>query len=68
MEDHGKFRVLGQTVDDAAGEAFDKVARFLGLGYPGGPEIDRLAAKGDPACIAFPRPMLDRPTTSRSRG
>ena len=59
MEDHGKYRVLGQTVDDAAGEAFDKVARFLGLGYPGGPVIDRLATEGDPAAIAFPRPMLD---------
>jgi N6-L-threonylcarbamoyladenine synthase len=57
MDDHGKFRVLGQTVDDAAGEAFDKVARFLGLGYPGGPAIDRLAREGDPNAIAFPRPM-----------
>ncbi len=59
MEDHGKYRVLGQTVDDAAGEAFDKVARFLGLGYPGGPLIDRLAREGDPNTIAFPRPMLN---------
>ena len=59
MEEHGKFRVLGQTVDDAAGEAFDKVARFLGLGYPGGPIVDRLAREGDPAAISFPRPMLD---------
>ena len=59
MEDHGQYRVLGQTVDDAAGEAFDKVARFLGLGYPGGPAIDRIALEGDPAAIAFPRPMLD---------
>jgi N6-L-threonylcarbamoyladenine synthase len=59
MEDHGKYRVLGQTVDDAAGEAFDKVARFLGLGYPGGPIIDRLATTGDPSAIAFPRPMLN---------
>ena len=58
MEGHGKYRVMGQTVDDAAGEAFDKVARFLGLGYPGGPVIDRLAAEGDPEAIAFPRPML----------
>jgi N6-L-threonylcarbamoyladenine synthase len=58
MEDHGKYRVMGQTVDDAAGEAFDKVARFLGLGYPGGPVIDRLAADGDRKAIAFPRPML----------
>jgi N6-L-threonylcarbamoyladenine synthase len=59
MEDHGNYRVMGQTVDDAAGEAFDKVARFLGLGYPGGPVIDRIAAEGDPEAIAFPRPMLD---------
>jgi N6-L-threonylcarbamoyladenine synthase len=58
MDDHGRYRVLGRTVDDAAGEAFDKVARFLGLGYPGGPAIDRLSAQGDPAAIAFPRPML----------
>src|ERR671931_2884370 len=47
-----------ETVDDAAGEAYDKVARFLGLGYPGGPAIDRLGAEGDPEAIAFPRPML----------
>ena len=59
MEDHGRYRVLGQTVDDAAGEAFDKVARFCGLGYPGGPAIDAIAAEGDPAAIRFPRPMLD---------
>ena len=59
MEDHGKYRVLGRTVDDAAGEAFDKVARFLGLGYPGGPAIDRISRQGDPDAIAFPRPMLD---------
>jgi N6-L-threonylcarbamoyladenine synthase len=59
MEDHGKYRVLGQTVDDAAGEAFDKVARFLGLGYPGGPLIDRVALEGDPSSIPFPRPMLN---------
>jgi N6-L-threonylcarbamoyladenine synthase len=57
MHDHGRYEVLGQTVDDAAGEAFDKVARFLGLGYPGGPEIDRLAREGDPEAIPFPRPM-----------
>ncbi len=59
MEGHGQYRILGQTIDDAAGEAFDKVARHLGLGYPGGPAIDRIAAKGDPEAIAFPRPMLD---------
>ena len=57
MDDHGRYRVLGETVDDAAGEAFDKVARFLGLGYPGGPAIDRLAREGDPEAIRFPRPM-----------
>ena len=51
----GRYRLLGQTIDDAAGEAFDKVARFLGLGYPGGPAIDRLALEGDPDAIAFPR-------------
>ncbi|MGH2687143.1 MAG: tRNA (adenosine(37)-N6)-threonylcarbamoyltransferase complex transferase subunit TsaD [Actinomycetota bacterium] len=59
MEAHGRYRLLGQTVDDAAGEAFDKVARFLGLGYPGGPAIDRLAMDGDPEAIAFPRAMLE---------
>jgi len=59
MEDHGRYRLLGQTVDDAAGEAFDKVARFLGLGYPGGPAIDREAMSGDPEAIRFPRAMMD---------
>ena len=54
-----RYRILGQTRDDAAGEAFDKVARFLGLGYPGGPAVDRLAKEGDPAAVAFPRAMLD---------
>jgi N6-L-threonylcarbamoyladenine synthase len=57
---HGAHRILGSTIDDAAGEAFDKVARYLGLGYPGGPAIDRVALDGDPTAIAFPRPMLDR--------
>ena len=55
----GHYRVLGATVDDAAGEAFDKVARVLDLGYPGGPAIDRLARTGAPDAIAFPRPMAD---------
>jgi N6-L-threonylcarbamoyladenine synthase len=59
MEDHGRYRLLGQTLDDAAGEAFDKVARFLGLGYPGGPAIDRIAMEGDPDAVRFPRAMLD---------
>jgi N6-L-threonylcarbamoyladenine synthase len=58
-ESPGTYRLMGQTVDDAAGEAFDKVARFLGLGYPGGPAIDALAMEGDPAAVDFPRPMLD---------
>jgi len=60
MEDHGRYHLLGSTIDDAAGEAFDKVARFLGLGYPGGPVIDKLAQQGDPRAIAFPRAMIDR--------
>ncbi len=55
LESPGHYQVLGATVDDAAGEAFDKVARYLGLGYPGGPEIDRLATSGDPGAIRFPR-------------
>jgi N6-L-threonylcarbamoyladenine synthase len=59
MSDIGRYRLLGRTIDDAAGEAFDKVARFLGLGYPGGPAIDRLAGEGDPASIEFPRAMLN---------
>lgn len=58
MQDHGRYRLLGRTIDDAAGEAFDKVARFLDLGYPGGPEIDRIAAEGDPTAIDFPRAMV----------
>ncbi|HEX5586509.1 MAG TPA: tRNA (adenosine(37)-N6)-threonylcarbamoyltransferase complex transferase subunit TsaD [Acidimicrobiia bacterium] len=57
MEDHGRYRIAAETVDDAAGEAFDKVARFLGLGYPGGPAIDRLAPSGDATAIRFPRAM-----------
>jgi N6-L-threonylcarbamoyladenine synthase len=60
MEAQGRYRLLGSTVDDAAGEAFDKVARYLGLGYPGGPAIDRLAIAGDPGAIPFPRAMLDQ--------
>ena len=54
-----RYEILGQTVDDAAGEAFDKVARFLGLGFPGGPAVDRLARHGDPNAIRFPRAMAD---------
>jgi N6-L-threonylcarbamoyladenine synthase len=55
----GRYRLLGQTRDDAAGEAFDKVASLLGLGYPGGAAIERLAQSGDPSRFDFPRPMLD---------
>lgn len=54
------MRELGSTLDDAAGEAYDKVARLLGLGYPGGPVIDRLAAQGDPTAIAFPRGLMKK--------
>jgi N6-L-threonylcarbamoyladenine synthase len=59
MDDHGRYRLIGRTIDDAAGEAFDKVARYLGLGYPGGPAIDREAMSGDPTAIDFPRAMLN---------
>jgi N6-L-threonylcarbamoyladenine synthase len=59
VEGVGRYRLLGQTLDDAAGEAFDKVARFLGLGYPGGPAIDREAVHGDAVAFAFPRAKLD---------
>lgn len=55
VEDYTKCRILGRTRDDAAGEAFDKVARVLGLGYPGGPLIDKLAKQGDPEAVTFPR-------------
>jgi N6-L-threonylcarbamoyladenine synthase len=55
VEDPSGYEVLGQTLDDAAGEAFDKGARLLGLGYPGGPAIDRLACEGDPGAFDFPR-------------
>jgi len=58
MRGHGDFSVIGQTIDDAAGEAFDKVARFLDLGHPGGPAIDRIALTGNAKAIEFPRAML----------
>ena len=57
----GNYQILGQTLDDAVGEAFDKTAKLLGLGYPGGPIISRVAEQGDPQRFTFPRPMLDRP-------
>jgi N6-L-threonylcarbamoyladenine synthase len=58
MPEHGRFEVIGRTRDDAAGEAFDKAARMLGLGFPGGPALDRLARKGDPRRQPLPRPSL----------
>ncbi len=60
MEGHGSARLIGKTRDDAAGEAFDKVARALGLGYPGGPIIDRLSREGDPQALDFPRANLGK--------
>lgn len=60
-ESLGRYQVLGESVDDAAGEAFDKVAKMLSLGYPGGPAIARLAQLGTPGRFRFPRPMTDRP-------
>lgn len=61
MKNHGEYERLGETLDDAAGEAFDKVAKMLGLSYPGGPEIAKLAEDGDPHAVDFPRGLLDRP-------
>ena len=55
VKDYGEYEVIGRTRDDAAGEAFDKVARAIGLGYPGGPKIDRISKEGNPDAIAFPR-------------
>lgn len=57
----GRYELLGESLDDAAGEAFDKTAKLIGLGYPGGPEIARLAERGTPGRFVFPRPMTDRP-------
>ena len=59
VADYGKYEILGRTRDDAAGEAFDKVARAIGLGYPGGPKIDKLAKEGNPQAIDFPRAKVD---------
>ncbi|MBT3012418.1 MAG: tRNA (adenosine(37)-N6)-threonylcarbamoyltransferase complex transferase subunit TsaD [Candidatus Thiodiazotropha sp. (ex Lucina aurantia)] len=61
VEGMGRYRLLGDTLDDAAGEAFDKTAKLLGLPYPGGPELAKLAEQGDPERFHFPRPMIDRP-------
>lgn len=57
----GRYRILGESIDDAAGEAFDKTAKLLGLPYPGGPALAKLAEQGDPRRFTFPRPMTDRP-------
>lgn len=59
MHDHGLYEIVGQTLDDAAGEAFDKIARYLGLGFPGGPAIESTAVEGDPSAIRFPRAMME---------
>lgn len=59
VRDYGRFDIIGRTRDDAAGEAFDKVARAIGLGYPGGPKIDRIAREGDPDAIVFPRAHVE---------
>ncbi len=61
VREWGDYETLGTTIDDAAGEAFDKLARFLGLGYPGGPVIDAESEHGDPEAVAFPRALRDRP-------
>lgn len=59
VSDYGEYEILGRTRDDAAGEAFDKVARAIGLGYPGGPKIDRLSKEGDPLAIHFPKAKIE---------
>ncbi len=59
VKEYGEFEILGRTRDDAAGEAFDKVARAIGLGYPGGPKIDKVARQGDPNAIAFPKARVE---------
>lgn len=59
VEDYGTYRIIGRTHDDAAGEAYDKIARAIGLGYPGGPKVDALAKQGNPQAIAFPRAHIE---------
>jgi N6-L-threonylcarbamoyladenine synthase len=66
VHDFGQYELLGESLDDAAGEAFDKAAQMLGLGYPGGPQIAQWAEAGDPQRFTFPRPMTDRPGLSMS--
>ena len=60
VEDYTEFKILGRTRDDAAGEAFDKIARVIGLGYPGGPKVDKLAKEGNPEAVKFPRVRIDK--------
>ena len=59
VKDYGKYEILGRTLDDAAGEAYDKIARAIGMGYPGGPKIDKAAKEGNPHAVEFPRVFLD---------
>ena len=59
VKDYGEYEIIGRTHDDAAGEAFDKVARAVGLGYPGGPKIDKAAKEGNPSAVAFPRAQIE---------
>lgn len=61
VTDWGEYEVLGHTIDDAAGEAFDKLARVMGLGFPGGPAIDQASDGGDPAAVGFPRALPEKP-------
>ena len=60
VENYTEFKILGRTRDDAAGEAFDKIARVIGLGYPGGPKVDKLAKEGNPEAVKFPRVRIDK--------
>ncbi|MEO1292107.1 MAG: tRNA (adenosine(37)-N6)-threonylcarbamoyltransferase complex transferase subunit TsaD [Pseudomonadota bacterium] len=66
VEGVGQYHRVGGTIDDSPGEAFDKIAKHLGLGFPGGPEVERWAAKGDPTRFALPRPLMDRPGSDMS--
>ena len=59
VNDYGEYKIIGRTRDDAAGEAFDKVARAVGLGYPGGPKIDKMAKEGNPDAVKFPRANIE---------
>ena len=61
VRDLGDYKRLGSTIDDAAGEAFDKTAKLMGLGFPGGPALEKIARQGDPKSVPLPRPLLNRP-------